>query len=371
MHPLAFPCLFLQLALGISPVDPPAPAPQPTPPAPAATDERLQHALALLDRLDEKVSLGEVDALTIGNVPTWLRLRGFPVQVDSARLTPRADMTAFEERVPVGETTYGALLGAFARAAGTEFDPWSVDSDGFTLLLLPESGRDRLALTAIYDVSLLAQHRASREVPQGDTTAAVQQQMGTIVDLLHEHVVPDGWTEMGGKLVSLREDGFDLIITGAPAVHRSIRELLRQFEIASGLQQVLVAAEVIEFPTGALQSASLTSAALDACIDAGSAKIISAPKLHCLPTGVARVTVSSGEESVSLVLQVEPGAGESAWSCDASIDRPSFKGQFRIPFLIGAAPTCAMMTSANGERCIALRLRATALATAPSLEPAK
>ncbi|MSR40914.1 MAG: hypothetical protein EXS10_03315 [Phycisphaerales bacterium] len=346
----------------------------PAPPlasAPQATDERLEHALALLARLDEKIVLNDQEILTVGSLPVWLRLKGFPLQVDTARLMPRADTTAFEQRVAAGETTYGALLSDFARAAGSEFDPWSIDSDGFTLLLLPDSTRDRLALTAIYDVSALAQQRASREVPQGDTTVAVQKQVTTISDLLHEHIAPDGWTDMGGKLVSLRADGDDLIITSAPAVHRSIRELFRQLEIAAGLEQVLVAAEMFEFAATALGDAPFSSAQLDALVQAEKIRVITAPRLLCLPIGDAKIEVTSERSSLILVFHAERTTKDASWICEASIDQPNFKGSFRVPLQVGGPPTCAMMRSATGEHCIALRVRASAKAADPVVDAAK
>ncbi len=360
MHPLALAVLLPLLA-----VEPTRSAPPPLP-TPQATDERLEHALALLARLNETVVLGELDVLTVGNVPTWLRLKGFPVQVDTVRLVPRADMSAFEERVPAGETTYGALLGSFARATGSEFDPWSVDSDGFTLLLLPESGRDRLALTAMYDVSALALHRASQQVPQGDTTEGVQKELGTIVELLHEHVVPDGWTEMGGKLVSLREDKFNLIITGAPAVHQSIREFLRQLEIAAGIEQILVSAQVFEFPSSALGNAAFSSDRLDACVAEGTAKLISDPRVICAPTGDATLSVTSRNGKLEFVIHADRSKGATTWACEATIEQANCTQQFQIPFQVGAQPSCAMTMTTDSQHCIAIRVRAWAVSADPA-----
>ena len=354
--------------LALAPQDPPAP---PSTPAPvAASDERLEHALTLLARLDEKITIDATDAPTVGTVPVWLRLKGFPIHVDAARLVPRSDTTAFEESVPAGETTYGALLNSFARAAGSEFDPWSIDSDGFSLVLLPDSGRDRLALSAIYQVVALARNRASSHA-----SSTAEAEVAAIVELLHEQVVPDGWTEMGGNLVSMRTDGMHLVVTGAPAVHRSIREMLRQLEIAAGMQSTLVFMEVFECPANTLKESALTSAQLDVWMKDGTVKLLSAPKFFCAEPNDAQLGMESGHSKLTLSIHPEPESQGMLWTCEASLTQPDFNGKFVLPFRTGAPATCASMVNASGELCIVIRLRSESRPTPKpveqSEEPAK
>lgn len=309
------------------------------------TDEGLERALALLDRLDRIRASIDADDERLEDLME--RLDALAPDVDIVVEWGELGRVGARRHTPVSVRTEGGsllgVLGAIATRLGDEYARPVVDSDGTRVLFTTRDRSAEFRMIGVYDVRDLVDTpgvlaRVGVEEPAQDA-ATDQDEPDVRVDdlaldgvpapeddeapppapetptdpatqlawLLVRHADADAWLDMGGLAGRISAHDGRIIVTAPPSVHRAVRRTLDALRRTTPTG-VDVEALVIEAPADAWASVRASAAGarprpLDVLAEPG-AEIAWTGALPVADEARARVGGTSTDESVAVTLGV-------------------------------------------------------------------
>ena len=277
--------------------------------APPSPKIEVSSSLAALAAADEaRVTIEVHDASAESIIAKLNESRTVPVRADWPALERIGiDRTDKLDLVVRGVSLFDALS-TLAYSLGRESERPIVDAAPGQLVLTTWTTAARMQELAIYDVADILTD-STLMLTVADTPATVQptavtatdetleERTSRLIDLIQEHVDPDGWNTNGGDRGTISTEAARLVVSATPVMHRKIRRLLTQVRSESPLAAE-VSVTLIELPRASLDALTRDAQALSARGEPSDLAAALAQKSDARRAWSPRVVARIGETAI-------------------------------------------------------------------------